>query len=86
MSTAPAPSVPDTADQERLAHALSSATMQAVISLALAVITIAFGAALLTLIGASTLVILALVCAVVLGGFTLASLIHGRRLRRSTRS
>lgn len=86
MSTAPAPSVPDTADQERLAHALSSATMQAVISLALAVITIAFGAALLTLIGASTLVILALVCAVVLVGFTLASLIHGRRLRRSTRS
>lgn len=86
MSTAPAPSVPDTADQERLAHALSSATMQAVISLALAVITVAFGAALLTLIGASTLVILALVCAVVLVGFTLASLIHGRRLRRSTRS
>lgn len=60
--------------------------MQAVISLALAVITAAFGAALLTLIGASTLVILALVCAVVLVGFTLASLIHGRRLRRSTRS
>lgn len=86
MSTAPAPSVPDTADQERLAHALSSATMQAVISLALAVITVAFGAALLTLIGASTLVILALVCAVVLVGFTVASLIHGRRLRRSTRS
>ena len=86
MSTAPAPSVPDTADQERLAHALSSATMQAVISLALAVITIACGAALLTLIGASTLVIFALVCAVVLVGFTVASLIHGRRLRRSTRS
>jgi len=86
MSTAPVPSVPATADQERLAHALSSATMQTVISLALAVIAVAFGAALLTLIGASTPVILALVCAVVLVGITLASLIHSRRLHRRTRS
>lgn len=86
MSTAPAPSVPDTADQERLAHALSSATMQTVISLALAVIAVAFGTALLAILGASTPVILALACACVLVGITLASLIHARRLRRRTRN
>ena len=85
MSTAPTPSAPATADQERLAHALSSATMQAVISLALATIAVAFGAALLALIGASAPVILALVCAVVLVGITLASLIHSHRLRQRTR-
>ena len=66
----------------RLVHALSASKVLAFMVIALTLNVIAFGAAILTLGGSRPFVIVTALCAVILAGLAVASLMHGRRLNK----